>query len=350
MKKGISLLLVILLCLSICSCDSRTGKNAVKNQNEMSEFLAGKQIMAFLNDGSILCYSSSRTETVPGRTENTYYRYYPDDDTSVLIEESGAIDNLFSVNDIKTGEYDNLYFMGWMKDEGGYGCVKFDVTTGSFVTAGEDEKINSDYITAKSIVTDFDVNYTDGEKYYYIIDESEQKSYFYTYDKDGNMLRELKLPAEFNDVRDEYGTFTKMMVLGEYLYLEITGVSYSAVLKISDSALRTISKGFDGRIALGYDPLCGADPVMYKNFSEENECRIIDIETGKNDKFEIEITDGKGKYVSAVWQNSDSVLICVSEDLDKSGHGFAYYIVPTEELPFTTLGDENTLYFQHDPR
>ena len=335
MKRFIALLLTVLLCVSMCSCNARAGKKTIENQNEMSEFLAGKQIMAFLNDGSILCCSSSRTETVPGRTENTYYRYYPDDDTSVLIEESGAIDNLFSVNDIKTGEDDNLYFMGRMKDDGGYGCVKFDVATDSFVTAGENEKINSDYITAKSLVTDFDVNYTDGEKYYYIVDESEQKSYFYTYDKDGNMLISLDLPGKFNDVREKYGSFTHMYVSDKYLILGISNMSYSAVLEIKDKSLKVISEVSDGRISLGYDPLYGANPVMHG----KNRLSVFDMQTGK-----LSVSGSvsrEGCAIQTVWQIIDSVLIQAS---DEEG-GNAYFIAPVKDLPDVRLGDEDTVYY-----
>ncbi len=351
MKRFAGILLIILLILMIlCSCTGTGGKKTAQNQNELSEFLKDKMIVYYLDDGSVVCYASVHSGGVPGTTENTYYRYFPEENSFVTIEEGPK---LFAVSGDMICVGDKVYeacryYTGDGSDlKSGY--REFDLENNTFRIVGEDEEIYKSLSASEIHETLYDVNYTDCENYCYIVDEYKPdvtyRSYYRHYDKDGNLLRNIELPVKFNDVREEYGSFSKMKVMGEYVYLEISGMSYSAVLKITDDDLKIVSEGLNGRLALGYDPSGGAEPVLYK---KDNNLSIFDVSTGKLNEFKMDISDVKGENINTVWQNGDSVLICIAEDMDRSGWGKAYFIIPTEELRDTILGDENTLYFHRE--
>lgn len=334
MERFISIFLIaLLMCVTCCSC---TGEDVIviKPQNELSEFLADKEIRFFLDDGSIICYSSVGSGEIPGRSETVYYRYFPENNTFVIVDENAGI---FSTSGAQIKINGNIYESAHFRGDIPKGFSVFNAGTDTFEVVGKDEDIYSHLYASENMVKDYDVNYTDGEKYYYIVDENDGKSYLRSYDKDGNIQISIGIPDNISDVREKYGSFTHMYVMDEYLYLGIINMSYSSLMKIKDDSLKVISDDTGTDIAIGYDPLSGENPVMYgkKIFS------IFDRQTGKFSKSEIETGNGDGCFISAVWQNADSVLIQTS---DEEG-GNAYFIVPTDELPNVTLGDENTVFY-----
>ncbi len=380
MKKIVSFILIISLCLTICSCNSASG-----SQNRMSEYFADKEVKYFLDDGSILCGRAPLDGSI------TYYRYYPEENKSV---ELGTLTDVISSRDLHTEYNGNIYIYYWVKnpDTGSNENILYelDMTKNAIneIKKEGDESYwgNTAYFLDGSLVTmknrldgnlthtyietyDFDTGeYTishentydktdksgsgiqifcaDGEYLYYIIDEYTDDgaclTYFRQFDKNGSLKKSVALPEEFLEIKSAYGRYVRMEVLGNYLYLENASLGYSCVAEIGKGELKIINQGTSCKMPIDYNPLSGVNPVLYKQVSDEADCQMFDISSGGfediSPMIENEIT------LRNVWQNADSVLIQTS---DEEG-GYAYFIIHTEDLPGVSLGDENTAYYKHN--